>query len=156
MGIFEGRRRERFNPSARAETRMRTEQAAPAVGIVGCLAVVALLALPFALFPSWGTELAQYYTGGPLGIGAVLAFALVSVVVFLAGTRGQADPTTAAGIALTVGIVALLIAISWAVATPLDSLFGFPASWITDHRWAVVAATAVIPVAAAVYARSVL
>ncbi|WP_435066760.1 DUF7548 family protein [Haloplanus sp. C73] len=135
---------------------MRTEQAAPAVGIVGCLAVVALLALPFALFPSWGTELAQYYTSGPLGVGAVLAFALVGVVVFLAGARGQADPTTAAGIALPLGIVALLIALSWAVAAPLDPLFGIPATWITDYRWVVVVATAVIPAAAAVYARAVL
>jgi len=134
---------------------MRIEQAAPAAGIAGCLAVVAVLALPFALFPSWGTELAAYYTGGPLGVGAVLAFALVGTVVFLAGARGQADPTTAAGIALPLGIVALVVALSWALAAPLDPLFGLPSSWMTDHRWYVVVATAVIPAAAAVYARAV-
>jgi len=135
---------------------MRTEQAAPAVGIAGCVAVVALLALPFVLFPDWGTELAQYYTGGPLGVGAVLAFALVGIVVFLAGARGRTDASTAAGIALPLGIVAFLIAVSWAVGTTLDPLFGFPSAWISDHRWYVTAVTAVIPAAAALYARAVL
>jgi len=106
---------------------MRTEQAAPALGIAGCLGVVATLTLPFALYPDRGSALAQYYTGGPLGVGAILGFALVGVVVFLAGIRGRTDP-----------------------------LFGFPASWITELRWIVVAATAVIAAAAGLYARSVL
>jgi hypothetical protein len=135
---------------------MRTEQAAPALGIVGCLAVVVVLALPYVLVPGWGRELGQYYAGGPLGVGAVLFLALVGVVVFLAGLRGRTDPTLAAGIALALGVVAVLIALSWALAAPLDPIFGFPASWITDHRWAVVATSAIIPLAAAVYARTVL
>ncbi|AZH26050.1 DUF7548 family protein [Haloplanus aerogenes] len=135
---------------------MRTEQAAPVLGIVGCLAVVAALALPFALFPDWGSELAQYYTSGPLGVGAVLAFALVGVVVFLAGARGRTDPTTAAGIAVPLGVVAFAIALSWALAAPLDPLFGFPVSWITELRWGVVAATGLTAAAAALYARAVL
>jgi len=135
---------------------MRTEQAAPALGIVGCLAVVAALAFPFALFPGWGSELAQYYTSGPLGVGAVLAFALVGVVVFLAGARGRTDPTTAAGIALPLGVVAVLVALSWALAAPLDPLFGFPASWITELRWVVVAAATLVAAGAALYAWSVL
>ncbi|WP_251343221.1 DUF7548 family protein [Haloplanus halophilus] len=135
---------------------MRTEQAAPALGIAGCLAVVVALALPFALFPGWGAELAQYYTSGPLGVGAVLAFALVGIVVFLAGARGRTDPTTAAGIAVPLGVVALLVALSWAFMAPLDPLFGFPASWIRDFRWVVVAAAGVVAAAAALYARATL
>jgi hypothetical protein len=135
---------------------MRTEQAAPALGILGCLAVVATLALPFVLYPDWGSALAQYYTSGPLGVGAVLAFALVGVVVFLAGARGRTDPMIAAGIALPLGVVALAVALSWALAAPLDPLFGFPASWITDFRWLVVAATALTAAAGALYAWSVL
>ncbi|MFB6103097.1 MAG: hypothetical protein ABEJ73_11095 [Haloplanus sp.] len=135
---------------------MRTEQVAPVLGILGCLAVVVTLALPYVLVPGWGAELAQYYTAGPLGVGAVLAFAPVTLVAFLAGVRGRTDPVTAAGIALTLGVGAFLIALSWALSAPLDPLFGFPASWITDHRWAVVGTTAIIPLAAALYARSVL
>ena len=135
---------------------MRTEQAAPALGIAGCLAVVAALALPFALFPDWGTELAQYYTSGPLGVGAVLAFALVGIVVFLAGARGRTDAAAAAGVAVALGVVAFLVALSWAFTAPLDPLFGFPASWIDDLRWVVLGATAVVAAAAGVYARSTL
>jgi hypothetical protein len=135
---------------------MRTEQAAPALGILGCLAVVATLVLPFALYPDWGSALAQYYTSGPLGVGAVIALSLVGVVVFLAGARGRTDPTTAAGIALPLGVVALAVALSWALTAPLDPLFGFPASWITDLRWIVVVATALTAAAAALYARAVL
>jgi hypothetical protein len=134
---------------------MRTEQAAPALGIAGCLAVVVVLAFPFALFPDWGTELGRYYTSGPLGVGTVLALALVGIVVFLAGTRGRTDPTTAAGIAVALGAVALVVALSWAVVAPLDPLFGFPAFWITELRWVVVAVTGVVPLAALLYARSV-
>ncbi|WP_248896763.1 DUF7548 family protein [Haloplanus halobius] len=132
------------------------EQVAAALGIAGCLAVVVVLGLPYALFPAWGAELGQYYAAGPLGVGAALFFVLVDIVVFLAGTRGRADPTTAAGIALTLGVVALLVTLSWALSASLDPLFGFPASWITDHRWIVVALTAVVPVAAGLYTRAVL
>jgi len=135
---------------------MRTEQAAPALGILGCLAVVVTLALPYLAASDWGAQLGQYYTAGPLGVGAVLFFALVGAVVFLAGARGRTDPTTAAGISLALGIVALLVALLWAVSVSLQPLFGFPASWIVDHRWYVVAVTAVIPLAAALYARAVL
>ncbi|MFD1633887.1 DUF7548 family protein [Haloplanus ruber] len=135
---------------------MRTEQAAPVLGIVGCLAVVVVLALPFALFPDWGTELGRYYTSGPLGVGTVLALALVGGIVFIAGARGRTDPTTAAGIAVPLGVVAFVVALWWAIAAPLDPLFGFPASWITGLRWIVVAVTGVVPLAAALYAWAIL
>jgi hypothetical protein len=134
---------------------MRTEQAAPALGIAGCLAVVVSLALPYVAVSGWGRELGRYYAAGPLGVWGLLFFALVGVVVFLAGARGRTDPTTAAGIALTLGVVSLLVALSWALSASLEPLFGYPASWITDHRWVVVVATAFVPLAAALYARSV-
>ncbi|MFC7174134.1 hypothetical protein ACFQL0_13840 [Haloplanus litoreus] len=38
----------------------------------------------------------------------------------------------------------------------LDPLFGFPVSWITDLRWVVLGATAVVTGAAALYARTTL
>ncbi|MFB6256003.1 MAG: hypothetical protein ABEH58_04620 [Haloplanus sp.] len=135
---------------------MRTEQAAPALGIFGCLAVVVTLALPYLVATGWGSQLGRYYAAGPLGVGAVLFFSLVGVVVFLAGARGRTDATTAAGISLALGVVSLLVALLWAASVSLQPLFGFPASWITDHRWYVVAVTASVPAAAALYARSVL
>ena len=135
---------------------MRTEQAAPALGILGCLAVVVTLALPYLVSTGWGSQLGRYYAAGPLGVGAVFFFALVGIVVFLAGARGRTDASTAAGISLALGVVALLVALLWAMSVSLQPLFGFPASWITDHRWYVVAVTSIIPVAAALYARAVL
>ena len=135
---------------------MRTEQAAPTLGIAGCLAVVVTLALPYLVATGWGAQLGRYYAAGPLGVGAVLFLALVGAVVFLAGVRGRTDRTTAAGISLALGVVALLVALLWAVSASLQPLFGFPAPWIVGHRWYVVAVTAVIPAAAAAYARAVL
>jgi hypothetical protein len=135
---------------------MRTEQVAPALGILGCLAVVATLVSPYLVAAGWGGQLGRYYAAGPIGVGAVVFFALVGAVVFLAGARGRTDATTAAGISLALGVVAFLVALLWAVSVSLQPLFGFPAAWITDHRWYVVAATAVVPLAAALYARSVL
>ncbi|WP_338739073.1 DUF7548 family protein [Haloplanus salilacus] len=135
---------------------MRTEQAAAALGIAGCVAVVVSLVLPYVTASGWGAALGRYYAAGPLGVWGLVFLALVGVVVFLAGIRGRTDPTTAAGIALAIGVVALLIALVWALSVSLDPLFGYPGSWITDHRWIVVAATAVVPLAAALYARSVL
>lgn len=134
---------------------MRTEQTAAALGIAGCLAVVVSIALPYVLVSGWGAELGRYYAAGPLGVWALVFFASVGVVVFLAGVRGRTAPTTAAGIALALGVVALLVALVWALSATLDPLFGYPASWITDHRWVVLAATAVVPLAAGLYARSV-
>jgi hypothetical protein len=135
---------------------MRTEQVAAALGTAGCVAVVVSLALPYVAASGWGTALGQYYAAGPLGVWGLVFFALVGIVVFLAGVRGRTDPTTAAGIALAIGVVALLIALVWALSASLEPLFGYPGSWITDHRWIVVAVTAVVPLAAALYTRSVL
>ncbi|ELZ26795.1 hypothetical protein C474_19180 [Halogeometricum pallidum JCM 14848] len=46
----------------------------------------------------------------------------------------------------------------WALSVDRTLLFSFPAeyAWIENHRWAVAAVCAVIPVAAGVYARDAL
>ncbi|MFB6108402.1 MAG: hypothetical protein ABEJ82_06125 [Haloplanus sp.] len=134
---------------------MRTERVAPAVGVVGCLAVLLTMAVPYVVAPGWGSELGQYYAAGPLGAAGVAFLALVCVVVFLAGARGRTDAVTAAGIALVVGVGTLLVALSWALSVSLSTLYGFPFSWLPDHRWVVVAETAVVVLAAAGYARAV-
>jgi hypothetical protein len=135
---------------------MRTERVAPLIGILGCVAVVAAIAFPYAAVTGWGPRLGQYYSAGPFGVGATLFLALVGVVVFLGGLRGRTDPTTAAGIATALGIVTLLATLAWALSASLEPLYGFPAAWIVTHRWLVVGTSALIPVAAAAYARAVL
>jgi hypothetical protein len=135
---------------------MRTEQAAPALGVVGCVATVVALVLPYLRYPSWGTELWAYYTAGVLGLAAAFYLVPVCLVALLAGVRGRADPTTAAGIALTLAVVTLVVVGSWGVSAPLEPLYGFPASWIDDHRWVVLGTTALVVVGSGLYARSVL
>ncbi|MFC6988350.1 hypothetical protein ACFQJD_05825 [Haloplanus sp. GCM10025708] len=86
---------------------------------------------------------------------AVVFFALLGVVVFLAAVRGRTDPDVAAGLALVLGVAMVAVAVAWASTVSLDAVYGYPGSWITDHRWYLVASTAVVGVAAAVYARAV-
>ncbi|MFB6303712.1 MAG: hypothetical protein ABEH47_00975 [Haloferacaceae archaeon] len=135
---------------------MDPEEAAPAAGIAGCVAVVLAMAAPYVLVGDTGTGLPIYYGAGAVGGGVVAFLALLSVVVFLAGARGRTDPPTAAGITLVVGVAMVLLALLWALAVPQEVVFSFPAAWMGWHRWAVVALTATVPAAAAVYARAVL
>ena len=135
---------------------MNAEEAAPVAGIAGCLAVVLAMAAPYLLVSDPGTGLSVYYRAGPTGAGIVAFLALLAVVVFLAGVRGRTDPPTAAGVALVLGVGMVLLALLWAFAVPPEIVFGFPAEWMDWHRWAVVALTAVVPAAGALYARSAL
>ncbi|MFB6123885.1 MAG: hypothetical protein ABEJ78_10565 [Haloferacaceae archaeon] len=134
---------------------MELERAAPVAGILGCLAAALTFVAPYVAASGWGAELGRYYAAGPVGVTAVVFLALLGVVVFLAAFRGRTDPDVAAGIALVLGVTMVAIAVSWALVVPLDVVYGYPGSWITDHRWYLVASTAVVSVAAAAYARAV-
>lgn len=129
---------------------------AAALGVAGSLATLAALGAPYALIADHGTGLGVYYAAGPLGAGAVAFLAVLHPVVVLSGTRGRADPPTAAGMALVVGVAMLAIAALRAASVPPESVFSFPVSWMGWHRWAVVGVVAVVPAAAAVYARETL
>jgi hypothetical protein len=136
---------------------MNAERAAPAAGVAGCVAVLAALFAPFVLIDEPGTGLGIYYAAGPVGGGGSVGFlALLSIVAFLAGRRGRTDRETAAGVALVVGVGVLATALLWAVNVDQEVVFSFPAAWMGWHRWAVVAVATVPPLAAALYARSVL
>lgn len=135
---------------------MDTTDAAPTAGIVVCLLVLGLLAAPYLLLSAPGTGLGVYYSGGPLGVGAVAFLAVLLVVVFLSGRQRRTPPDTVAGIALVGGVAALLFALLWAVSVDADNVYSFTAQWMAYHRWVVVAASGLLPATAAVYARAVL
>jgi hypothetical protein len=136
---------------------MNAERVAPGVGVGGCLVLVAALFAPVFLISDPGTGLGIYYGAGPVGGAGTVAFlALLSVVAFLAGTRGRTDAETAAGIALVVGVGVPAAAVLWAVSVEQELVFSFPAAWMGWHRWAVVAVAAVPALAAAVYTAGVL
>jgi hypothetical protein len=139
---------------------MNVEEVAPYVGVAVCVVLLGVLATPYLLVTGLESQstLAFYYGAGPVGGNAVGFFALLSVVVFLAGRRGRTNPDVAAGIALVLGVAAALLALLWAVSIDESVLLSFPssASWIEFHPWAVVALSFAVPVVAGAYARSVL
>jgi hypothetical protein len=135
---------------------MDVDEAAAALGVVGCLGTLAALAAPYGLIAEPGTGLGVYYAAGPVGAAPVAFLAAVGPVVFLSGTRGHADPPTVAGVASAVGAAMLGATAWWALAVPPEFPLSFPAAWMGWHRWAVLALVAVVAAAAAVYAREAL
>jgi hypothetical protein len=135
---------------------MQLQDAAPTVGIAACLAILALFAAPYVLISDPGSGLTLYYGAGPVGAIAVGFLALLNVVVLLSATRGRAEPDLVAGFALVLGLAILALTVLWAGSVPRHVVLGFPAAWMGNHRWVVVVVAALVPVSAAVYARSVL
>ena len=116
---------------------------APTVGVLACLAFLAVLSMPLTA-PGGGS----YYASGALNplIGGLLA--LVTVVVFAAGRQERTDPALAAGTALAFGLLIALAAVVWAVTARTDVL-----SITQFHRHALAGTAAAIPLAAVWYAR---
>jgi len=119
---------------------------APTVGIVASVALVVALSLPYLL----GVD----GTGGYYGSGSVnplLAglFALVTVIVFAAGREERSDPQLAAGVALALGVFAVVVTVVWALTARVDAV-----QLTSSHRWAVVGAAALVPLSAGWYART--
>lgn len=135
---------------------MERHRVAANAGALACLAVLVAVGAPFALISQPGTGLPIYYGAGPLGAGAVAFLAVVQPIVLLSGTRGRADPVTAAGAAAAVGLAMLAIAALWALSVPAELVLSFPAAWMGWHRWAVLAAVAVVAAVSGLYAREAL
>ncbi|MGM0591342.1 MAG: DUF7548 family protein [Halobacteriota archaeon] len=135
---------------------MDIEELAPTVGVVACVALVASYLAPFVLIPDAGTGLGLYYGAGPLGAGGLVFLALLDIVVLLAGKQGRTDDAIASGLAFALGMAILAISILWATAVNVQDLYNFPAPWIVDHRWLVVAVSGLVPASAAAYAYAVL
>ena len=136
---------------------------APTVGIVASLLVVVLLAVPYGVVD--GQSVADYYGSGVLSpwVGGLLA--LVAVVVFAAGREERTDPETAAGFGLGLGVATVAVFALWTVTVPAE----VPLQLTTDeplvgplttgtvveyHRWVLAAASFLLPVAGAWYARA--
>lgn len=119
---------------------------APTVGIVACLAVLAALAAPYLLGV---TGVAGYYGSGAVSPLLAGLFALVALIVFAAGREGRSDPGLAAGVAFALGLFMVLVAGAWALTVRIDAV-----QVTANHRWAVVGATVLVPLAAGWYARA--
>lgn len=127
---------------------MEARKLAPTVGIVGCLLVLVVLALPYLLVgpPS---AITTYYNAGAITPLAAGLLALVAVIVFAAGREERTDPALAAGATLVFGLFVLVIAVAWAVTVPRSVVTQLSTNTlITYHRGALVL-VALLPVASA-------
>jgi hypothetical protein len=123
----------------------------PTVGIAACLAVLLVLAWPFALetAPSVG----RYYSTGTVPAYAAGLLALVAVIVFAAGREGRSDPSVAAGAGLVFGLFIGLISVVWAFTARVDVLGGGSAL-LSAQRWVLAAVSLAVPLAGLWYART--
>jgi hypothetical protein len=137
---------------------MDTETAAPTAGAVVSLLLAVVVFAPAVLVTEPNVGVGEYYAAGPVGVSVVGFLGLLSVVVFLAGKQGRTDEATVAGLTLVTGVAMLAFALTWALSLDPTLVFSFPQeyAWIANHRWVVVALAAVVPMAAAAYARAVL
>lgn len=132
---------------------MDDRRLAPTVGIVGCLAVFALLAVPYLLVDA--SAVGVYYDAGALNPLLAGLLAVVALVVFAAGRQGRSDAALSAGTGLAFGLVAAVIAAVWAFTVPVDVVYQLStAAALAYHRWALVLAAALVPLGGAWYART--
>ncbi|QIB73649.1 hypothetical protein GL213_10960 [Halogeometricum borinquense] len=137
---------------------MANDTVAPTVGAVASLLLALVVFAPALLISGSNASVADYYAAGPVGISVVGFFALLGIIIFLAGAQERTEPAIVAGLTLVLGVAMLAFAVIWAFSLDQTLLFSFPSqyAWIANHRWAVIGLTAVVPVAAGVYSRRVL
>ncbi len=133
---------------------MDTARVAPWAGVAASVLALTALAAPYVLL-SESDGLGVYYSAGLFGAWGFAFLALVAIVGFLAGERGNASPEVAAGVALVLGLAMLGLAVAWALSVPSEVVYSFPAAWMDSHRWVVVVVVAAVPASAAAYARRV-
>ena len=124
----------------------------PTVGIVGCVAYLLVLAVPYFIIETT-SAVGAYYDAGALSPTIAALFALVAIIVLAAGREGRTDPSIAAGAGLVLGLVIVGLSLLWAVSVPVSLVLGLTESTLIEqHRWAVVAAALPIPLGAAWFA----
>lgn len=135
---------------------MERSRLAPLVGIVGCLLVVALLAVPYVLVrTAAASSVGFYYSAGAINplVGGLFAF--VGLIVIAAGRQGRTDPGLAAGVALALGVFIVGVTALWAATLPDGVVFDMDApAIIQHHRLATIVAAGIVPVAGVWWART--
>ncbi|WP_435360295.1 DUF7548 family protein [Haloarchaeobius sp. DFWS5] len=126
----------------------------PTVGIVAALTFLVAIFFPYVTLSSASVSaLGTYYGFGPVGPPYLSLFALVVLVVFAAGREGRTEPDLAAGVTLVVGLATAGLTFLWAIAVSGDVVSSIGTeTWLSYHRWAVLAVALVLPVAATWYA----
>jgi len=133
---------------------MEPDRTLPYLGAVASLVFTVVAAAPYVLITGQTELLGAYYGAGPFGLTGGIFLAILGVVIFLSGVRGQADPTLVAGIMLAVGLAIFGLTAAWTLLLPSGVIYSFPAQydWLEFHPWATLVASGLIGGAAAGYA----
>ncbi|MFB6307815.1 MAG: hypothetical protein ABEH35_00655 [Haloarculaceae archaeon] len=126
---------------------------APTLGVVASLAVLALLAAPYAIVDPGAVG--SYYGNGSVNPGIAGLLALVSTIVFAAGREERSDPNLVAGAGLVLGAFVFVLSLLWALTVPESLVTQLSQEQLLQyHRWAVAVAGLAIPASGVWYARA--
>lgn len=133
---------------------MEPERALPYLGAVASLVFTVVAAAPYVRITEQSELVGAYYAAGPFGLTGAIFLAILGVVIFLSGVRGQADPTLVAGIMLAVGLAIFGLTAAWTLLMPSEVIYSFPPQydWLEYHPWATLVASGLIAGGAAGYA----
>ncbi|WP_227130579.1 DUF7548 family protein [Halorubellus salinus] len=127
------------------------------VGVVSAAAYAAGMLVPYVAGGVPGSAVQTYYTEfGIVGPPYIAVLALVALIVLAAGRQGRTAPDIAAGVALVVGFMVVLLTAMWAfggVAELVGSLS--TAAWLAYHRWVLLVAAVGILVGALWFADAI-
>ena len=127
---------------------------APTVGIVASLAVIAVLAAPYAIVEG-GSGVGTYFAAGAINPQIVGLFAAVAIIVFAAGREDRSPADLVAGATLVLGVFMTALALLWAVTVPQSVVTQLSTATILQyHRGALVVTTLAVPAVAVWYARA--
>lgn len=120
---------------------MDTRRGTSLTGAVGCLATLLVLATPVVIIEGSEEPVSAYYTSGTVGAGGIGFLAIIGIIVFLSGERGNANPATIAGISVVVSVSLVSFAVLWFSSIGDTLLFSFSSqySWLEWHPLAVLA-----------------
>lgn len=134
---------------------MEQERVAGFAGITAAVFVLILGSVPYLLGSP--AAVSVYYTGAPVGPPMVALFAILEVIVLLAGLRRRSDPATVAGIAVVLGLFAAVIAWWWAFTIEAALAGGVTQfDLFRNHRWAIAGAASLQAIASLMYGNAVL
>lgn len=126
---------------------------APTVGIAACLAVILVLAIPYAFIDP--TAVSTYYSSGAVNPLFAGLFAIVGVIIFAAGREERSDPELTAGIGLVFGIFILGYTIIWAVTVEVGVVFTLTSvTAFQYHRFVLALIALIIPLSSIWYTRA--
>lgn len=126
-------------------------KAAPTVGLVGCLLVLATLVWPY--LQETASSVSLYYATGAITPLAAGLLAFVGIVVFAAGRAERSDPSTVAGAGIALSLFVLVIGVVFALTARVDVLGG--GSALLSYQRYALAVAGLIPLAGAIwYARA--